>query len=135
AATAAIERFGHVDIVVNNAGISIRKPAAETTVEDIERAMAVNFFGAVYVTMALLPSMIPRRAGSLVTGTSAAGSIPQPPRAARWASAIPCSASRCGGGGASSRNAASASANPARAKATAALGTVEGAAALARRLS
>ena len=64
AATAAIERFGHVDIVVNNAGISIRKPAAETTVEDIERVMAVNFFGAVYVTMALLPSMIERRAGS-----------------------------------------------------------------------
>ena len=67
AATAAIERFGHVDIVVNNAGISIRKPAAETTVEDIERVMAVNFFGAVYVTMALLPSMVERRAGSIVS--------------------------------------------------------------------
>jgi short-subunit dehydrogenase len=86
AATAAIERFGHVDIVVNNAGISIRKPAAETTVEDIERVMAVNFFGAVYVTMALLPSMVERRAGSIVNVTSVAGYIPNPLESAYGAS-------------------------------------------------
>jgi len=54
----AQERFGRVDIVVNNAGISVHKNAARTTVDDVERVMAVNFFGPVYMTLAALPGMI-----------------------------------------------------------------------------
>jgi len=86
AVASAIERFGHVDIVVNNAGISIRKSAADTTVEDVERVIAVNFLGAVYVTMAALPSMLERRSGSIVNISSVVGSIPNPMESAYSAS-------------------------------------------------
>ncbi|HEV3452679.1 MAG TPA: SDR family NAD(P)-dependent oxidoreductase, partial [Acidimicrobiia bacterium] len=54
-------RFGRVDILVNNAGISIHKNAARTSVEEIERLMAVNFFAPVYLSMAALPGMLERR--------------------------------------------------------------------------
>jgi short-subunit dehydrogenase len=73
---AAAEQFGAVDILVNNAGISLHRAAAETTVEEIERVMAVNYFGAVYMTMAALPGMLERRRGSIVNVTSVAGYVP-----------------------------------------------------------
>lgn len=82
----ALSRLGSVDIVVNNAGISTRKPAADTTVEDIERVMAVNFFGAVYTTMAALPFMLDRAMGSVVNVGSVAGYIPNPKESAYGAS-------------------------------------------------
>ncbi|MGQ0802381.1 MAG: SDR family NAD(P)-dependent oxidoreductase [Actinomycetota bacterium] len=66
-------RFGRVDILVNNAGISVHKNAARTSVDDIEQVMAVNFFGAVYLTMAALPGMLERRRGTIVNVTSVAG--------------------------------------------------------------
>jgi short-subunit dehydrogenase len=78
--------FGRVDIIVNNAGISLRRHAAESSVEEIERVMAVNFYGAVYVTMAALPGMLERRHGSIVNVTSVAGYIPNPHESAYGAS-------------------------------------------------
>jgi short-subunit dehydrogenase len=82
----AAEEFGRVDIVVNNAGISLRRHAAESSVEEIERVMAVNFYGAVYVTMAALPGMLERRHGSIINVTSVAGYIPNPHESAYGAS-------------------------------------------------
>ncbi|MHB8466809.1 MAG: SDR family NAD(P)-dependent oxidoreductase [Acidimicrobiales bacterium] len=76
AVATAVEHFGVVDIVVNNAGVSLHRAAAETTVEEIERVMAVNFFGAVYMTMAVLPGMLERDRGSIVNVTSVAGYVP-----------------------------------------------------------
>jgi short-subunit dehydrogenase len=75
---AAQEAFGPVDVVVNNAGIGLHKNAADTTVEEIERVFAVNFFGAVRMTMAALPGMLERRRGSIVNVTSVAGYLPNP---------------------------------------------------------
>jgi short-subunit dehydrogenase len=86
AAATILARLGRVDILVNNAGISIRKPAVLTTVEDIERVMAINFFGAVYLTMAMLPGMLERRCGSVVNITSVAGYLPNPKESAYGAS-------------------------------------------------
>ncbi len=84
---AAAERdFEHLDIVVNNAGVSLRRHAAETTVEEIERVLQINFFGAVYTTMAALPRMLARRRGSIVNVTSVAGYLPNPREAAYGAS-------------------------------------------------
>jgi short-subunit dehydrogenase len=79
-------RFGRIDIVVNNAGISVHKNAARTSVEDVERVMAVNFFGPVFLTMAALPGMLERRSGSVVNITSVAGYVPNPGESAYGAS-------------------------------------------------
>jgi short-subunit dehydrogenase len=86
AMSSILARLGRVDILVNNAGISIRKPAVLTTVEDVERVMAINFFAAVYLTMAALPGMLERRRGSVVNVTSVAGYLPNPKEAAYGAS-------------------------------------------------
>src|SRR5439155_4113720 len=70
------DRFGRVDLLVNNAGISIHCNAAETTVDEIEQVMAVNFFAAVHLTMAALPGMLERRRGSVINITSVAARVP-----------------------------------------------------------
>jgi len=82
----AEERFGRVDIVVNNAGISIHRNAARTTSDDVERLMAINFFAAVYLTNAALPGMLERHEGAVVNVTSVAGYVPNPGEAAYGAS-------------------------------------------------
>jgi short-subunit dehydrogenase len=79
---AAEERLGRVDIVVNNAGISIHRYAASTTPDDIARLMAVNFFGPVNIVMAALPGMLERGGGSIVNVTSVAAHVPNPGEAA-----------------------------------------------------
>ncbi len=75
-----------VDLLVNNAGIPLRKHASRLTVEDVEHVMQINFFGAVYPTLALLPSMLERRSGDIVNVSSVAGRIGAPREAAYSAS-------------------------------------------------
>ena len=53
----AAEKFGQVDILINNAGIIQVGPVETLTLRDIEEAMATNFWGAVYCTMAAIPHM------------------------------------------------------------------------------
>ena len=61
-------RFGHVDYLVNNAGRSIRRSVMNSTerLHDYERVMAVNYFGAVRMVLALLPHWRERRFGHVV---------------------------------------------------------------------
>ncbi|MHB8512209.1 MAG: SDR family NAD(P)-dependent oxidoreductase [Actinomycetota bacterium] len=86
AAKQALDAAGRVDILVNNAGISIRHLAQDTTVDDLERIFAINFFAAVYMTYAFLPRMIERKAGSIINITSVAGTVPNPQESAYVAS-------------------------------------------------
>lgn len=81
-----LERFGRIDVLVNNAGIPMRVHASRVSVEDVERAMAVNFFGPVYATLAVLPAMLERGAGHVVNVSSVAGRVASPREAAYTAS-------------------------------------------------
>jgi short-subunit dehydrogenase len=67
--------FGKIDILINNAGIGMRKPFAETSVDVIEELMRTNYFGMVYFTHAVLASMIARGSGHIVNISSVAGII------------------------------------------------------------
>jgi NAD(P)-dependent dehydrogenase (short-subunit alcohol dehydrogenase family) len=56
----ALRRFGRINVLINNAGIIEVGPVENQPIEAYERAMATNFFGALYATHAALPSMLGR---------------------------------------------------------------------------
>ena len=72
---AAVERFGSLDVLVNNAGMSHRSAFARTEVEVIRRVMELNFFGAVHCTKAALPQLLATR-GQVIAISSVAGYTP-----------------------------------------------------------
>jgi len=72
------ERLGHIDILANCASIIQVGPLKSMTAEDFEQAMAVNFFGYLYPTLALLPSMRERRNGTIVNIGSIGGVVAVP---------------------------------------------------------
>ncbi|MFI6870057.1 SDR family NAD(P)-dependent oxidoreductase [Nocardia sp. NPDC050406] len=78
----------HVDMLVNNAGRSIRRAVHRSTdrMHDFERTMAVNYFGAVRMTLALLPQMRERKFGHIVNISSAGVQVATPRFAAYLAS-------------------------------------------------
>jgi NAD(P)-dependent dehydrogenase (short-subunit alcohol dehydrogenase family) len=65
-ATAARDRFGGVDVLINNAGIFGVKPFLESTVEDLERFFTTNVKGTFLVTHAVVPLMIEGGGGSII---------------------------------------------------------------------
>lgn len=73
-------RFGHVDYLVNSAGRSIRRSVINSTerLHDYERVMAVNYFGAVRMVLALLPHWRERRFGHVVNVSSAGAQARNP---------------------------------------------------------
>ncbi|MGP4058398.1 SDR family oxidoreductase [Mycobacterium sp. 4D054] len=83
-------RFGHVDYLVNNAGRSIRRSVMASTdrLHDYERVMAVNYFGAVRMVLALLPHWQQRRFGHVVNVSSAGAQAHNP----RYSAYIPSKA-------------------------------------------
>jgi NAD(P)-dependent dehydrogenase (short-subunit alcohol dehydrogenase family) len=75
AVAATVQRFGALDVLVNNAGISHRSGFASTGLDVIRRVMEVNFFGAVNCTKAALPHLAASR-GLIVAISSVAGYTP-----------------------------------------------------------
>lgn len=75
AVRAALDTFGRVDIVVNNAGILRDRTLHNMSVEDWDAVMAVHLRGAFNVTRAAWPSMREQRYGRVVSTSSGAGII------------------------------------------------------------
>lgn len=71
----ALARFGALDGLINNAGISHRSLLQDTDPGVIRRVMEVNFFGALYLTHAALPHIVARR-GMIAAVSSVAGYAP-----------------------------------------------------------
>lgn len=69
----ALNRFGSVDVLVNNAGYGTIGAIEEFSLEEIRAQMETNFFGAVTVTKAFLPHMRERGSGHIVQLSSQAG--------------------------------------------------------------
>lgn len=75
-----LARRGHVDVLLNNGGVSQRSLAVDAD-PAVERAlMEVNYFGPVALTKALLPAMRARRAGHVVVVSSVMGYVGTPGR-------------------------------------------------------
>ena len=85
-ATRALEQFGSIDLLINNAGYGHHRRFLEWEVADMEKMMRVNYFGALYFTKAILPAMVARRRGWLVFVASVAGRIAVPEESAYSAS-------------------------------------------------
>jgi NAD(P)-dependent dehydrogenase (short-subunit alcohol dehydrogenase family) len=75
AAQAAVERFGHIDVLINNAGNFFAGFFEELSPEDFRAQVETNFFGPLNVTRAVLPIMRAQRSGTVVTISSVAGLV------------------------------------------------------------
>jgi short-subunit dehydrogenase len=77
---AAIQVFGHVDMLINNGGISQRSLAKDTLLEVDRRIMEVDYFGTIALTKSILPHFLKRKSGHYVTVSSVMGKIGTPYR-------------------------------------------------------
>ena len=77
---AVFDRFGRVDILFNNAGLTQRARVADADLAVYRTVMEVNFFGPLMLTKAVLPSMLERGRGHIVCTTSVAGKYGSPMR-------------------------------------------------------
>jgi NADP-dependent 3-hydroxy acid dehydrogenase YdfG len=68
-----LARFQRVDILVANAGAYIRSPIRTLTVEEVERSMAVNFYGALYAVLAVQSHMLEQGNGHIILVSSLDG--------------------------------------------------------------
>lgn len=74
----ATARFGHIDVLVNNAGVIQVGPLESQTLMDFQEAMDIMFWGTVYPTLAVLPQMRQRGSGHIANITSIGGKVSVP---------------------------------------------------------
>lgn len=76
----SLSHFGQIDVLISNAGISMRALFKDTDLKVLHSLMDVNFWGTVHLVKAVLPSMLKRDDGSIVAISSIAGYIGLPAR-------------------------------------------------------
>jgi NAD(P)-dependent dehydrogenase (short-subunit alcohol dehydrogenase family) len=67
AVNAAIQRFGTIDVLVNNAGIYLTKPFTEFTTDDFNALVSTNLLGFLYITQLTVTQMLQQKSGNVVT--------------------------------------------------------------------
>jgi len=72
----AVERFGHVDVWINNAGRGITKPVLELTDEEFDSMMSVNVKSALYGMQAIVPHFKTRGSGHIINVSSFLSRVP-----------------------------------------------------------
>jgi 3-oxoacyl-[acyl-carrier protein] reductase len=82
----AVEEFGGVDVLVNNAGVGLFKLVEETSPEEFRTVLETNLFGVFYCCRAAIPEMKRRGGGYVINISSLAGANPHPQMAAYNAS-------------------------------------------------
>jgi NAD(P)-dependent dehydrogenase (short-subunit alcohol dehydrogenase family) len=83
----ALDEFGRLDVVANNAGYANSSPIEETSDEDFRAQVEANFFGVVNVTQAALPVLRAQRSGHFVQFSSVGGRVGGSPGAAAYQAA------------------------------------------------
>ncbi|MFZ0513053.1 MAG: SDR family NAD(P)-dependent oxidoreductase [Candidatus Nitrosopolaris sp.] len=73
--TQILEKFGHIDLLINNAGFGELGEVENQSIEQIEAVMRTNYFGMVYCTKVFLHSMLSRHSGHIVNVGSLAASF------------------------------------------------------------
>ncbi len=74
----ALNTLGHIDILINNAGVGLYAPSWQTPMDDLRRMFELNFFAAVDLVQRLTPAMAARRSGLVVNVASIASKVPLP---------------------------------------------------------
>jgi short-subunit dehydrogenase len=73
-----LDRFGSIDILINNAGAGLYEPSWNAAMEDVRWLMEVNFFAPLALTRLVAPHMRARRSGMIVNVGSVGGKVPLP---------------------------------------------------------
>jgi short-subunit dehydrogenase len=73
-----IERFGRIDILINNAGVGLYRPSWSTPMDEARRMWELNFFAALGMAQLVAPHMRERRSGAIVNVSSIAGKFTLP---------------------------------------------------------
>jgi NAD(P)-dependent dehydrogenase (short-subunit alcohol dehydrogenase family) len=76
AVEAAINNFGSIDVLVNNAGIFLTKPFTDFTTEDFDALVSTNLLGFFYITQRTVKEMLKQKSGCVVSITAALADRP-----------------------------------------------------------